>query len=307
MVELRVNLSKIKLENPLMNASGILGLTSQSLILMAEARVGAIVTKSIGLKPRLGNPNPTVVEAPCGLINSMGLPNPGVESFKVELEEALPKIGKPLIVSVFGFKPEEYSEVVRKLDELPLVGFELNVSCPHVGEVGVELGSKPGNIKEVVKAAKAATDKPVFVKLSPNVSDFACLARAAEQAEADGITAINTVKAMAVDIESGKPILAGVFGGFSGPAIKPIALRCVYEAYEAVDLPVIGCGGIASWMDAVEFFMAGASAIQVGTAIVHHGLKVFEQIVEGLNSYLKSQGLKNLKELIGKAHRRQTH
>ena len=299
-----VALSGMRLEPPIMNASGVLGLASSSLVMVAEAGVGAVVTKSIGLEPRAGNPNPTVVEAPCGLLNSMGLPNPGVENFRVELEEALPRIGKPLIVSVFGFRPEEYGKVIRRIDDLPVAGFELNVSCPHVGEVGTELGSKPENIRRVVEEAKAATEKPVFIKLSPNVSDFAGLAKVAEEAGADGITAINTVRAMAIDIEAGRPILAGVFGGLSGPAIKPVALRCVYEAYETVGIPIIGCGGISSWTDAVEFFMAGASAIQVGTAIAYHGLEVFRRIVKGLASYLEEHGFKSLRELVGFAHRR---
>jgi len=300
---LQVELAGVKLENPLMNASGILGLTSYSLARLAEAGLGALVTKSVGLKPRPGSPNPTVVEVPGGLVNSMGLPNPGLEAFKSEVEEALSKIGKPLFVSVFGFSPGEYGEAVRKLSRLPVAGFELNVSCPHVGGVG-EIGGSPEALREAVKGARASTGKPLFVKLSPNLTSFAEAARVAEEAGADGIVATNTVRSMVIDLEAERPLLAGVYGGLSGAALKPVAIRCVYEAYETVKIPVVGCGGIFTWRDAVEYFMAGASAVQVGTAIAYRGLEVFRDILSGLSAYLEAKGLDDLSRLVGVAHKR---
>ncbi len=301
--DLQVELAGLKLRNPLMNASGILGLTCYSLVRLAEAGVGAVVTKSVGLKAREGNPNPTVVEVPGGLLNAMGLPNPGVEAFKAELAEALKTLQTPVIVSVFGYEPGEYGEVVKRVEKLPVAGFELNVSCPHVGEVR-ELGSNPELVREVARRVKAATSKPVFVKLSPNVSSFAELAEAAERGGADGITAVNTARAMAIDLEARRPILSGVYGGLSGPALKPIALRCVYEAFEAVRIPIVGCGGISDWRDAVEFFLAGASAIQVGTALAYQGLEVFREILMGVEGYMAEKGFRGVQELVGQAHRR---
>ena len=300
---LDVELAGVRLENPLMNASGVLGLTSLSMVRLAEAGVGAVVSKSVGVEARNGNPNPTVVEAPCGLLNSMGLPNPGVEAFKVELAEILPRLRKPLIVSVFGFEPSHYGEVIRRLNRFPIAFFELNVSCPHVGGVG-ELGGKPELVKSVVREAKASTEKPVFVKLSPNVSSFSEVAEAAWKGGADGITAVNTAKGLAIDLEACRPALSGVYGGLSGPALKPLALRCVYEAFETVKIPIIGCGGIMDWRDAVEFLLAGASALQIGTAIAYKGLEVFREILEGVESYLKGKGFSGIGELVGGAHRR---
>jgi len=300
---LQVKLAGVKLENPLMNASGILGLTSYSLVRLAEAELGALVTKSVGLEARPGSPNPTVVEVPVGLINSMGLPNPGLEAFKAELKEALAKIRKPLFVSVFGFNLREYGEVVRRLEGFPVAGFELNVSCPHVGGVG-EIGGNPEALEEAVKEARASTEKPLLVKLSPNLSSFAEAARLVEKAGADGIVATNTIRAMVIDLEAGRPLLAGVYGGLSGPALKPVALRCVYEAYEAVKIPIVGCGGIFTWRDALEYFMAGASAIQVGTALAYQGLEVFRSLLSGLSAYLEEKRIEDLSELVGVAHKR---
>jgi len=194
--------------------------------------------------------------------------------------------------------------VAKRLNRLPISALELNVSCPHVREVGVEIGQNEEAIAEVVSKVKGATRKPIFVKLTPNVTDIARMAEAAERAGASGITAINTVKAMAIDVEMGTPILGGRFGGLSGPAIKPVAVRCVYEIYDAVRIPIIGCGGITRWQDAAELLMAGASALQVGTAIMHNDLPVFRELLTGLKSFLERRGLKTVREFIGSAHRR---
>jgi len=302
MDRLKTNIAGLSLKNPLMNASGFLGLTACSLKRLAEAGLGAVVTKSIGLEARDGNPNPTIVETPCGLLNSMGLPNPGVNEMVQELKRTLKLLKVPLIVSIYGFNPDEYFEVSKRLDELEISAFEVNVSCPHVEKVG-EIGQKVDTVVEVVRKVKSATKKPVFVKLSPNVSNIVEIAKAAVNAGADAITAINTVKAMVIDIETGKPVLSGKFGGLSGPAMKPIAIRCVYEIYREVDVPIIGCGGVTSWEDVVEFFMAGASAVQVGTAILHEDLNVFKRIIQGLERYLKRKNLKHVGELTGLAHK----
>ena len=299
---LKVELAGLKLKNPVMNASGVLGLTSYSLERIAKAGVGAVVTKSFGLNLREGNPNPIIVEIGCGLLNAVGLPNPGINEAIKELEEALERVETPIIVSVFGFSPEEYLEVVKRFEKIGVSAFELNVSCPHVEGVG-EIGQNVEVLAETVKKVRSATKKPIFVKLSPNVSDIAEMARVVEEAGADAVTAINTVKAMIIDVETGKPILGGKVGGLSGSAIKPIAVRCVYEIFREVEIPIIGCGGISSWMDAVEFFMAGASAIQIGTAVIHRDLGVFGEVVEGLNRYLEKKNIKNIGEIVGFAHK----
>jgi len=301
MVKLEVEISSLKLKNPVMNASGILGLTAYSLEKLAKTGVGAVVTKSIGLNPRNGNPNPTIVEIECGLLNSMGLPNPGVDEAIKEIEKTLKLVKIPVIVSIFGFNPDEYFQVAKKLENLNFSALELNVSCPHekVGEIGQNMEV----LAEVVKKVKTVTKKPIFVKLTPNVSNIGEIAKVAVEAGADAITAINTVKAMVIDIETGKPVLGGIVGGLSGLAIKPIALRCIYEIFKEIKAPIIGCGGISNWMDAVEFFMAGASAIQIGTAILHKNLKVFREIIRGLNNYLRRKNIKNIGEIVGLAHK----
>ncbi|WP_309491828.1 dihydroorotate dehydrogenase [Candidatus Hecatella orcuttiae] len=299
---LTVELASVRLKNPLMNAAGILGLTAYSLKRLADAGLGAVVTKSYGLKPRAGHANPTIVQVEGGLLNSMGLPNPGVEAAASELKEAVAMTDTPIVASIFGFKPEDFEVVAKRLDSLKVAAFEVNVSCPHVKEVGVEIGQKKEALAEVVKQVRRATKKPIIVKLSPNVAQITEMAKAAQDSGAEAVTAINTLKAMAIDIETGAPILAGVFGGLSGPAIKPIAVRCVYELFKEIQIPIIGCGGISNWEDAVEFMMAGASFLQVGTAVMFKDLAVFGEILHGLRDYLKKKGLRSVEELVGRAH-----
>ena len=291
----------LELVNPTMLASGILGYTGLSLKSGIEAGAGAVVTKSLGLEPRTGYPNPTVVQVDCGLLNALGLPNPGINHFGEELKE-LKNTGVPIIVSIYGFSSEEFASVAEAAVKLGADALELNVSCPHVKKAGAEIGCDTSLLVEVVKAVKKRVDKPVFVKLTPNVSDIGEMARAAVEAGGDAITAINTVKAMAIEIETARPLLANKFGGLSGPAIKPIAVRAVYDIYRKVDVPVIGCGGITSWQDAIEFMLAGASAVQIGTAIAYKGPKIFKSITRGIDTYLKKKGYKNVKELVGLAH-----
>jgi dihydroorotate dehydrogenase (NAD+) catalytic subunit len=293
----------LKLANPTILASGILGYSAETLESIVAGGAGAVVTKSVGLKPRVGYANPTVVQVDCGLINAMGLPNPGIGEFVKEIRQAKKVLNVPLIVSVYGFSEEEYAAVSKKAADAGADALELNVSCPHVKETGSEIGQKPEILSKVVKTVKDAVDKPVFVKLSPNVTSIADIAEAAAKTGADALTAINTVKAMAIDPETTMPILGNKFGGLSGSAIKPIAVRCVYDIYERVKVPIIGCGGIADWRDAVEFFLAGASAVQIGTAIATKGSNVFRTVTRGLNAYLKRKGFKNVGEIVGLSHR----
>ncbi|MDH5622985.1 MAG: dihydroorotate dehydrogenase, partial [Candidatus Bathyarchaeota archaeon] len=270
---LATEIAGLKLANPTMLAAGVLGLTGSSLRKVAEAGAGAIVTKSLGLKPREGYSNPTVAQVDCGLLNAMGLPNPGVSHFGEEMRE-VKETGVPIIVSIYGFSSEEFAKAAEVAVNVGADALELNVSCPHVEETGAEIGSDPELVTEVVRKVKNKVDKPVFVKLTPNVANIVEVAKAAVETGAEAITAINTVRAMAIEIETTRPLLANKIGGLSGPAIKPIAVRCVYEIYREVDVPVIGCGGITDWRDAVEFMLAGASAVQIGTAIAFKGLEV---------------------------------
>lgn len=301
---LAVEIAELKLSNPTMLAAGILGMTGASLKEAIVCGAGAVVTKSVGLKPREGYPNPTVAQATCGLLNAMGLPNPGIDEFKKEIKEVKQsETYIPLIVSIYGFSNSEFVKVAKVAAEAGADALELNVSCPHVRETGAEIGQNPELMAEVVREVKKSVRKPVFVKLTPNVSEVGDVAKAAVEAGADALTAINTVRAIAIDVETTRPILANKIGGLSGPAIKPIAVRCVYEIYREIDVPIVGCGGVTSWHDAVEFMLAGASAVQIGTAIATKGLDVFESITRGINIYLKRKGFRSVEEIVGLSHR----
>ena len=301
---LNINLAGLELGNPTMLASGILGYSAETFETIVEGGAGAIVTKSIGVKPRKGYANPTVVQTNCGLINAMGLPNPGIAEFVKEIREAKAVLKVPLIVSVYGYSVEEYASVAGKAVAVGADAVELNVSCPHVKETGSEIGQNPQVLAEVVRKVKSTVKKPVIVKLSPNVTSIADVAEAAVKAGADALTAVNTVKAMAIDSETTLPILTNKFGGLSGPAVKPIALRCAYDIYDHVKVPIIGCGGITSWQDAAEFLLAGASAIQIGTAIATKGPSIFKNITRGLNAYLEKKGFESVNEIVGLSHRK---
>jgi len=296
-------LAGLRLANPTMLASGILGYATETLERIVEGGAGAVVTKSVGITPREGYANPTIVQTNCGLINAMGLPNPGIDEFVKEIHEAKNTLNVPLIVSVYGFSTEEYAKVAKKAMNAGADAVELNVSCPHVKETGSEIGQNPKILTEVVEKVKAVVDKPVFVKLSPNVTSIAETAEAAVKAGADAITAINTVKAMAIDTETAMPILSNKIGGLSGPAIKPIAVRCVYEIYEQVKVPIVGCGGITNWRDAVEILLAGATAVQIGTAVALKGPNIFKAVNQGINAYLKRKGFRSVDEIVGLSHR----
>ena len=301
---LSTNIVGLQLENPTILASGILGYSAESLNRVAKGGAGAVVTKSIGIEPRFGYPNPTVVQAEAGLINAMGLPNPGIVLYGQEIKFCKTILRVPLIVSVFGYSADEYAAVAKKAVDAGADAVELNVSCPHVQFTGAEIGQNPKLLAEVVERVKAAVTKPIIVKLSPNVANIAVTARAAVEAGADALTAVNTLKAMAIDSETMRPILSNLKGGLSGPAVKPVALRCVYDIREELpDVPIIGCGGITDWRDAVEFFLAGASAIQVGTAIALENTEVFQAITKGVEVYLRKKRYGSVKEIVNLAHR----
>jgi dihydroorotate dehydrogenase (NAD+) catalytic subunit len=284
-----------------MLASGILGYSTASLHRVAKGGAGAVVTKSVGVEPRFGYANPTVVQAEAGLINAVGLPNPGIDVYSEEIRFAKTMLRVPIIVSVFGYSAEEYATVAKKAVEAGADAVELNVSCPHVKQTGAEIGQNAKLLSEVVAAAKAAIRKPLIVKLSPNVSDIAALAHAAVEAGADALTAVNTLKAMAIDSDTMQPILSNVKGGLSGPAVKPVALRCVYDIAGSCDVPIIGCGGVSNWQDAVEFFLAGACAVQVGTAVADN-VEVFQAINRGIEVYLRKKHFGSVKDIVGLAH-----
>jgi dihydroorotate dehydrogenase (NAD+) catalytic subunit len=300
---LSINLAGLQLRNPTVLASGILGYSAASLQRVVEGGAGAVITKSVGTTPRMGYANPTVVQAKCGLINAIGLPNPGIDEYVEEISFAKTILHVPLIVSVFGYTADEYALVAKKAAEAGADAVELNVSCPHVKQTGSEIGQNPRILAEVVTKTKNATPKPVIVKLSPNVTDIVETAKVAVKAGADAITAINTVKAMAIDAETALPVLSNIRGGLSGPAIKPLALRCVYDIHEQVDAPIIGCGGVTDWRDAVEFLLAGASAVQIGTAVAFENPSVFQAVNHGIEVYLKKKGHKSVKEIVGLSHR----
>jgi len=289
---LTVNLAGLNLVNPTMLASGILGYSSEMLENIAESGAGAVITKSVCARPREGYGNPTLVQVGSGLINAMGLPNPGIVEFLKEIHQAKTRLQVPLVVSVFEYSAEQDADAV-----------ELNVSCPHVKDTGSEIGRDPTILAQVIRKVKKAIDKPVLVKLSPNVSNLVEIADAAKKSGADALTIMNTVKAMAIDVDAMTPILANKVGGLSGPAIKPIAIWNVYNVFEQVRIPLIGCGGIANWKDAVEFLLAGASAVQIGSAIAALGPDLFHEVTIGIAAYLKKKGFRSVEEIVGRAHR----
>ena len=298
---LAVDIAGLQLRNPTILASGVLGISGSTLRHAGDVGAGAVVTKSLGLKPRTGYANPTIVEVEGGLLNAMGLPNPGAEEFVSEIKIA--KEGKaPVIASIFGSSLEEFAAVARIVEVGGADAIELNLSCPHVGKVGLQLGQDSGLVRDVVRRVKSAVEIPVIAKLSSNVSSIVDIASSAERGGADAVTAINTVRAMAIDVFVKKPILANVIGGLSGPAIKPVAMRCVYEIYESVKIPIIAAGGVKDWRDAVEYFLAGASAVQIGTAIKTYGLEVFSLVASGIDGYMRANGYKEVSEIVGKAH-----
>lgn len=300
-INMVTNIAGLRIRNPCMNAAGVLGMSPPLLKRVYDSGAGAVITKSLGPEPRKGHPNPTFVPLEFGALNAMGLPNPGAEYFVDEIR-ILKEMGIPVIASFFGGSVQEFAEVAYTLSKAGADALELNASCPNVAEELGMLAADARNIEKVTAAVRDETDLPLFVKLSPNVTNIKTIAKAAEWGGADAITAVNTLMGMAIDIGFKRPILSNITGGLSGPAVKPVALRCVWEVRQAVDIPVIGCGGITNWKDAVEYLLAGASALEIGTAVMNKGMGVYGEIVKGVKQYLERNGFTDIKEVVGLGH-----
>lgn len=303
MVDTRVTLCGIQLDNPVIPASGTFGYGAEFAELYDINCLGTFSFKGTTREPRFGNPTPRIAECDSGLLNAVGLQNPGVDAV---IEKELPKLktvfSKPVMANVSGFSLEEYTEVVQKLDAEPQIGwFEVNISCPNVHGGGMAFGTSPEAAATVTKAVKQVTSKPVIIKLSPNVTDIAEIAKACEAAGADGVSLINTLLGMSINLKTKKPLLCNKTGGFSGPAVKPVALRMVYQVFEAVKIPIVGLGGVMSAEDVVEFMLAGATAVEVGTANLINPYAA-KEIVEHLPAVLEKYQIKSLNECIGGAH-----
>ncbi|MBP3329455.1 MAG: dihydroorotate dehydrogenase [Clostridia bacterium] len=303
MVNTKVNLSGVELDNPIIPASGTFGFGYEFAELYDINILGSLSFKGTTLEPRFGNPTPRIAETENGMINSVGLQNPGVEKV---ISEELPKLracfNKPIMANISGFSIDEYRASCEKIDKEDQVEFiEVNVSCPNVHNGGMSFGTSPESAAAVTKAVKEVTTKPVFIKLSPNVTDIASIAKACEEAGADGISLINTLLGMKIDLKTKKPVIANKMGGFSGNAIFPVAVRMVYQVYEAVNIPIIGMGGVSKAEDVIELMLAGATAVQVGAANLTEPFAC-KNIIEDLPRVMAKYGINNLKDIIGGAH-----
>lgn len=304
MVKTAVTLSGVKLKNPVIPASGTFGFGREFAELYDLNCLGSIATKGTTVSSRFGNPTPRIAEAPDGMVNSVGLQNPGLD---VVISEELPHLAKlfdgPVVANISGFSVDEYVQCARAMDKIPNVGIlEVNVSCPNVHGGGMAFGTDPKCAAEVTEAVKAATGKPVYIKLSPNVTDIAIIARACEDAGADGLCLINTLLAMRIDLKTKKPVLANTFGGLSGPAVFPVALRMVWQVYEAVKIPIIGMGGVSSAEDVIEMLLAGATAVEVGAANLKNPWAA-KEIVEALPAAMEKYKIDDLSDITGGAHK----
>ena len=296
---LEIDLSGIKLKTPLILASGILGVSSSSMKRLFDAGIGGVTSKSIGPRPRKGYKNPSIIEIyPGTFLNAVGLGNPGIDNFLSEIKE-IKKNKIPLIVSVFGDTNESYLKVAAKAEQAGADAIEVNISCPHaeVSSIGIDCDLT----YSVVKTLKEKVSIPLFVKLNPNVTDIGEIALAAQKGGADGVVAINTLSAMVIDINTKRPILAHGSGGLSGRAIHPIAVKKVYDLYKRLKIPIIGCGGISTWKEVVEFLLAGASAVQIGTAL-YNGVEIINEIIKSLLNFLENNGYQSITELVGLTH-----
>ncbi len=300
MTGLTTNIGNIELRNPTILASGVL--CNGTILKRAAAEgAGAVITKSITIEKRSGYSTPIITGVEGGLVNAVGLANPG---YKEYLSQDLPiaKDGEvPVVVSVAGRETEEFMEICIEAEKVGADAVELNLSCPHVEKRGLEIGSDPVAVGRIVKEVKGALKIPVHTKLglSDNLQNSAI---AAQDAGTDAVVAINTIKAMAIDVQARMPVLSNIYGGLSGTAIHPIALRCVHELYSNLSIPVVGCGGVKDWQTAVEFLLAGASAVQIGSAVAIEGIKIFQEIANGIKLYLNEYGFKNVEEIIGVAN-----
>ena len=297
---LSTDIAGISLRNPLLLASGFLGISQEIFNRLYNCGLGAIVSKSISVFPLEGYKGPTVVSLGDKIyLNAIGLANPGGEAFANEIINN----HIPLIVSVVGSSPLEFPKLISKFDKLNILGYEVNLSCPHVAKMGMEVGDDPELVIKIIKTIKSKTKKPIIIKVGIGNTDVLKLADIIQGSGADAITTINTIRSMAIDVETGMPILSNRVGGLSGIPLKPIGVRCVYEISKKVSIPVIGCGGIFTWEDALEYFLAGATAIQLGSVIGYGGLGTFNEIKVGITRYLERKGYKRIKEIIGIAHK----
>lgn len=302
MVDITTKIASLKLRNPTILASGIMDEDAGSMKRIFDCGASAVVTKSIGLKSREGYPNPTFVELEHGILNAMGLPNPGINEFGGEIRK-LKDSNVPIIGSIFGLNSHEFVELSKKMQNYGVDALELNMSCPHAKGYGLEIGSDPKLVREITSKVKESTNIPVFVKLSSNLTDIVEIAKSAEDGNADGIVAINSIKAMKIDLELKMPVLANKTGGYSGVAIKPIGMHCVYEIAKNVDIPIIGVGGVTTGEDALEYIMAGASAVQIGSGVYYRGVDIFKKICREMECWMENHNYKRLSELIGVAHK----
>jgi len=300
-IDLSVDMAGIHFENPFMLASGILDETGGSMVDIAEHGASSVVTKSLSLEPRKGHPNPCIVEMEWCVLNAMGLPNPGIAEYGKEVKEYREKVKKPIIASVFGSSIEEYAGAAAAVRRLGVDAVEINGSCPNAAGLGLQFGQDPDVVRELVKEVKGAAGIPVLFKLTPETGDILSLAEGAKQGGADGLVAVNTMRSMAVDISTRRPLLTNVYGGLSGPALKPIGLRCVHEIYTELGdgIPIIGVGGITTWEDAVEYLLAGALMVQIGTAVSYHGPSLFADLCSGLATYMEESGYSRIEDLRG--------
>ena len=296
---MRVNIGGIEIKNPVMTASGTFGYASEFDDLMDLNRLGAIVVKGLSLEPSKGNPPPRIVETPCGMLNAIGLENVGLAAFVKKKLPFLRRLDPPVFVNVYGKSTEEYAELAARLEDIDGVsGIEVNISCPNVKSGGMAFGAYPESAAEVIRAIRKQIAKPLMVKLSPNVTDIAEIAKSVEAEGADSISLINTITGMAIDIETRRPKIGNITGGLSGPAIKPVALRMVWQVAQTVKVPVVGIGGIMTATDALEFLIAGAMAVQVGTAnfINPHATT---DIIDGIETFMMERNISDISDIIG--------
>jgi len=290
----------IKLERPTMLASGILGISLDVFARLYKEGAGALVTKSLSKEPWEGYANPTLIGVKAGYLNAVGLSNPGAPYFAKMISS---NKTIPIIVSLVGSVEDDFTFMIKQFENVKILGYELNLSCPHVAKVGLEVGDDPELVDKIVKSVKSHSKVPVIAKVGLGSSDYLETVRVACEAGIDAITAINTVRAMAIDVETTRPMLSNKIGGLSGPAIKPIAVRCVYEISSKFDIPIIGCGGVSSWEDAIEFILAGSSAVQIGSALGDKWIGVFSEINNGISKYMEKKGFTKIKDMVGIAKR----
>ncbi|MCH8860101.1 MAG: dihydroorotate dehydrogenase [Thaumarchaeota archaeon] len=292
-------IGSIKLERPTILASGILGISLDVFNRIYQAGAGAVVTKSLSKEPWEGYPNPTIFSVKGdGWLNAVGLSNPGAPNFAKMIE---PNKDVPIIVSLVGSIEDDFEFMIKQFENTKVLAYELNLSCPHVAKVGLEVGDDPELVKKIVKTVKSSTDVPVIAKVGLGTTNYLDTVDAACKAGIDAITAINTLRAMAIDVETKRPILSNKIGGLSGTPIKPIAVRCVYEISLQHKIPIIGCGGISTWDDAIEFILAGASAVQIGSAVGDNWIQVFDEINKGISQYMEKNGFSKIEEMVGLA------